>query len=313
MAIRNKNLNLIPILQALLKEESVARAAEVVGLSQPAMSGALARLRETLNDPLLVRSGRSMLLTPKAQAIAKQIDVLCSQIDVLFQPDVFDPATADASFRVATPDYLAFRLARRLVPMLAELAPGIRMQFVDVPGELPAWMDAGNIDLAVCGDFGFWPDLLRQVAFRERYVATVACDHPLASRREVSSDELLGYPSPNLVFDPGLTRSHPVRNWITGLRCLDYVSQVTTMSQFIAILLALEPPSVARTPASLVELLIPKLPLRLLEISDEDASFDTCLFWSAITDQSISHRWLRETVCRALSDLADEGHFDHAW
>jgi len=303
MAIRNKNLNLIPILQALLKEESVVRAADSVGLSQPAMSGALARLRSLLGDPLLVRTGRTMRLTPKAQEMRMHLDVLCSQIDVLFQPDSFDPGLAQMSFRIASPDYLAFRLTRVLMPLLAEQAPGIHIQFVDVPGDLPTWMEASNIDLAVCGEFGFWPELRREFLFRERYVATVSLDHPLAGKSQVNSDELLAYPSPSLVFDPGLSQSAHDRHWITGLRSLDFTSQVTSMSQFIAVLLAVEAPNVARAPASLVELLAAKLPLKLLEISDEDASFDTCVFWTVLTDQSIAHKWLRKTIHECLNDL----------
>ena len=296
MAVRNKNLNLIPILQSLLTEGSVMRAADKMGLSQPAMSGALARLRELLNDPLLVRSGRSMQLTHRAKELRQQIDLLCSQIDVLFQPDTFDPQTARQSFRIATPDYLAFQLSRYLLPMLASEAPGLRIQFVDVPGDLPDWLESANIDMAVCGEFGFWPSLQHETLFREHYVATVAKDHPLAKRRAVKSDELLNYPSPSLVFDPGLSRTEPVRQWVTGLKSLDFSAPITTMSQFTSVLLALEAPNVARAPASLADLFSKIVPLRILEISDEDASFDTCLYWTAVTDQSVAHKWLRQMI-----------------
>jgi DNA-binding transcriptional LysR family regulator len=300
MAIRNKNLNLIPILQSLLNEESVVRAADAVGLSQPAMSGALARLRELLGDPLLVRSGRTMRLTPKAQDMRKHIDILCSQIDVLFQPDFFEPRTAHSSFRIAAPDYLVFSLSKQLLPLLSEHAPGVHVQFIDVPGDLPNWMGKGNIDLAVCGEFGFWPELKRDFLFRERYVATVSKRHPLAVRHSVGSDELLAYPSPSLVFDPGLSQSLREQHWVTGIRSLDFTSQVTSMSQFNAVLLAAEPPNVARAPASLVEQLSPVLRLKLLEISDEDASFDTCVFWTDLTDQAVEHKWLRSTIQQCL-------------
>jgi DNA-binding transcriptional LysR family regulator len=302
MAIRNKNLNLLPILQSLLNEESVVRAADAMGLSQPAMSGALARLRELLNDPLLVRSGRTMQLTPRARELRAQVDTLCAQINVVFQPDRFDPLTAKESFRVAAPDYLAFQLTRFLLPLLAERAPGIHIQIVDVPGDLPLWMESRNIDLAVCGEFGFWPELRRELLFRERYVAALSLDHPLSARESVSSNELLAFPSPSVVFDPGLSKSHHDRHWVTGLRSLDFISQVTSMSQFIAVLLAAEMPNVARAPASMVEQLSGILPLKLLDISDEDASFDTCAFWTTLTDQSISHMWLRRMIRDCLSD-----------
>ncbi len=94
MAIRTKNLNLIPLLQALLRTGSVAQSAAEIGLSQPAMSGALARLRILLDDPLLVRVGRTMRLTPRAVRMREQLDEICDCIEQFFQPEAFDPSTA---------------------------------------------------------------------------------------------------------------------------------------------------------------------------------------------------------------------------
>ncbi len=111
MSARSTNLNLIPILRALLNEQSVVGAAKEVSLSQPAVSGALARLREVLDDPLLVRVGRSMRLTPRAQSMRPQMEQICAEIERLFQERSFDPATADNYFVIAAPDYLAFLLS----------------------------------------------------------------------------------------------------------------------------------------------------------------------------------------------------------
>lgn len=300
MAIRNKNLNLIPILQSLLQEESVVKAAEQVGLSQPAMSSALGRLRDLLDDPLLVRVGRSMRLTPRAQHLRSHIDELCAQIDALFQPESFDPQTAQLSFRIAATDYLAFLISQYLLPRIAAEAPGVRIQFVDVPGDAPNWMAEGTIDLAVCGQFGYWPDLHNEFLFRERYVAAVARSHPLADRGTVTSDDLAPYPSPGVIFDPELSHGPRDKHWITGLRSLDVTPQVTTMGQFASVLLALQTPFVARAPASLIQHLQGDLPLRLLELSGEVSEFDTCMFWTKITDQANEHIWLRALIRSCL-------------
>jgi DNA-binding transcriptional LysR family regulator len=296
MAVRNKNLNLIPILQALLKEESVVRAADIAGLSQPAMSSALARLREVLGDPLLVRVGRSMRLTPRALHLREHIDELCAQIDHLFQPESFDPLTAKLNFRIAAPDYLAYLIAKYLLPRIALEAPGVFIQFVDVPGDAPNWMGAGTLDMAVCGDFGFWPELERELLFRERYLATVAHDHPLAMRKSVTSDELLAYPSSSIIFDPELLHGPREKHWVTGIRNIDYVAQVSAMGQFNSVLLASQVPFVGRAPASLVNQLSSFIPIKAVEISDEVAEFDTSMFWTKITDQAIEHKWLRAMI-----------------
>jgi DNA-binding transcriptional LysR family regulator len=302
MAVRNKNLNLIPILQALLKEESVVRAADISGLSQPAMSSALARLREVLGDPLLVRVGRSMRLTPRALHLREHIDELCAQIEHLFQPESFDPLTAKLSFRIAAPDYLAYLISKYLVPRMAVEAPGVFVQFVDVPGDAPNWMGAGTLDMAVCGDFKYWPELERDFLFRERYVATVARDHPLAKRQSVTSEELLAYPSSSLIFDPELLHGPREKHWVTGIRTIDYVAPVSAMGQFNSVLLASQAPFVGRAPASLVRQLSEFMPIKSVEISDEVAEFDTCIFWTKITDQAIEHKWMRQMIKTSVEE-----------
>ena len=304
MAIRSKNLNLIPILQTLLKERSVSKAAEALGLSQPAASGALARLREHLDDPLLVRVGRSMQLTPRALSLRKQLDDICSQIDVLFQPEVFDPKSANLRFRIAAPDYLAFLISRALLERLAEETPDVTINFVDVPIDLPRWMEESTIDLAVAGDFGIWPELCSRHLFSDRTVATVAKDHPLAGRTHVTSRDLLAFPSLSLHFDSSCS---PFTRFETGIPSLDFSSQITTMSMLSSVLLAVKQPVVARTQASLVEELKELLPLAVIEIVDEEASFDTAMFWAPATDEAPQYKWLRDKVreCFASTDALE--------
>ena len=302
MSVRSINLNLIPILQALLREESVARAADQVGLSQPAMSGALARLREVLGDPLLVRVGRSMRLTPRAERMRKQLDQICADIERLFQPESFDPGTAELTFIVAAPDYLVFLLSEALLPRLREQAPGIRIRFVDVPADLPNWVEESTIDLAVCGSFGFWPDLKYEQLFRDRVVAAVSGDHPLLARTRITSADLTAFPSLN--YDTRFTSSKREKKLLTGIPSLDWAPQITT-SQFIdAVLLAAGSRTVARAPASIVEQLSQLLPLATIELCDEETEFDTGMFWAPVLQDTQAHVWLRSLVKDCLARFA---------
>jgi DNA-binding transcriptional LysR family regulator len=303
VSVRSINLNLIPILQALLREESVARGAEQVGLSQPAMSGALARLRDVMGDPLLVRVGRTMRLTPRAERMRKQLDQICADIERLFQPESFDAATAELSFIVAAPDYLVFLLSEALLPRLREQAPGIRIRFVDVPADLPNWLEETTIDLAVCGSFGFWPDLKYEQLFRDRVVAAVADNHPLLALEQVSSADLTAFPSLN--YDTRFTSSKREKKLLTGLPSLDWAPQITT-SQFIdAVLLAAGSPTVARAPASIVVRLSQLLPLATIELSDEETEFDTGMFWAPVLQDTQEHVWLRGLVKDCLAPFAN--------
>src|ERR1700751_387747 len=94
------DLNLLPPLSALLEERHVTRAAERSGLSQPAMSRALARLRRLLDDQLLVRDGSGYVLTPRAERIQRRLAGLMPELAMLFAAEVFDPATAEEHFRL---------------------------------------------------------------------------------------------------------------------------------------------------------------------------------------------------------------------
>lgn len=301
MAIRTKNLNLIPILQALLKEVSVAKAAAQIGLSQPAMSGALARLRVLLNDPLLVRVGRTMRLTPRALRMRKELDEVCAQIELFFQPERFDPATAQNSFVIAAPDYLALLLSGMLITRLRTEAPGIRLKFVDVPYDLPNWLEDSTIDLAVCGDFRMWPELRHEHLFWNRIVAAVAKNHPLLKRARVTSEDLLEFPG--LDSDPSFASSTRGARVVTGVPSLDWRSQICTNQFTDAVFLAVRSPIVARAPVSLVEWLGEFLPLATIELSGEETGIDETMFWISIHDEAQEHIWLRTLVKDCLAPL----------
>ncbi|HCE6396363.1 MULTISPECIES: LysR family transcriptional regulator [Pseudomonas aeruginosa group] len=301
-SLRNKNLNLIPILQALLREGSVARAAEQVCLSPPAMSGALARLRELMDDPLLVRVGRSMQLTPRAEKLRSQLDQICADIEHLFEPDHFDPSTAQEYFVIAAPDYLVFLLSGALLPRLRQEAPGVRIRFVDVPIDLPKWLEDSTIDLAVCGNFATWPELKFARVFQDRIVVTVAKDHPLTKRTHAaSSAELLDYPSLN--YTTGVTSSRQDIKPHTGIPLLDWLPQISTGQFMDAVLLATEPNFVARAPVSLVKRLGNILPLAIIELEGEKTDIDTGMFWSEIKHNALEHAWLRSVVKESLETL----------
>jgi DNA-binding transcriptional LysR family regulator len=307
MAIRNKNLNLIPLLQALLKNESVARASEEIGLSQPAMSGSLARLRELLDDDILVRVGRSMRLTPRALNLRNQVDQVCAQIEQLFQAELFDPSTAKRSFSIAAPDYIAFLLTDALLERLAREAPGIEIHFIDVPpNDIVNDMETAKIDLLVCADFGLWPDLPKSFLFRERYVVAGAEGHPLLEKENVSIADLAEYPSPSVNYASTL-HTPESRRWMSGIPAVDLASQISSMNQFNAILLAIQPRAIARTPATLAWRLRDALPLKIIELAEQNTAFDTCMFWVATTERAHEHRWLRSIVKDALAPYNDIG------
>jgi DNA-binding transcriptional LysR family regulator len=126
--LRRIDLNLLVILDALLSEQHVTRAAERLHLSQPAVSHALARLRDLLGDPLLVRAGASLVPTSRALELMAPLAEALAQVQSLLAPNAFDPATAKRTFRLAMSDYGAAIVLPGLIRTLRHEAPGIDLQ-----------------------------------------------------------------------------------------------------------------------------------------------------------------------------------------
>src|ERR1700756_5389612 len=125
MNLSSLDLNLLVALDALLREANVSRAAMRIGLSQPAASHALQRLRDVLGDPLLVRVGARMELTPRAQALRGPLAQALDQVRGLFIPDDFDAARSERHFRLKMPDLAVEPLVPPLMKKLDAAAPGV--------------------------------------------------------------------------------------------------------------------------------------------------------------------------------------------
>ena len=149
MLLRRHNLNLLPILRELLRTRSVSRTAETVGLSQSAVSAALARLRETFDDELLVMRGRRLELTEKGAQLVEQTERAYLEVEALLRPAQFEPALETKRFMVATADYVSFLLAPKLTTLLAERAPGASVHFIDIPPDVAHELLRGSIDAIV--------------------------------------------------------------------------------------------------------------------------------------------------------------------
>jgi DNA-binding transcriptional LysR family regulator len=176
------DLNLLVALDALLLEANVSRAAMRIGLSQPAASHALQRLRGVLGDPLLVRTGARMELTPRAQALRGPLAQALDQVRGLFIPDDFDAARSERHFRLMMPDLAVELLVPPLMQKLDAAAPGVRIDVV--PWRGPAIFTAEfarTIDLVISiGDafMGFH----RQLLYTDSDALAVRRGHPMGAK-----------------------------------------------------------------------------------------------------------------------------------
>jgi DNA-binding transcriptional LysR family regulator len=179
MNLASLDLNLLVALDALLLEAGVSRAAMRIGLSQPAASHALQRLRDILGDPLLVRVGARMELTPRAQALRGPLAQALDQVRGLFVPDDFDAVRSERHFRLMMPDLAVELLVPPLMEKITRLAPNIRLDIV--PWRGPAIVTAEfarTIDLVISIGDAF-KGFHRQLLYTDRDALAVRRGHPV--------------------------------------------------------------------------------------------------------------------------------------
>lgn len=316
MNLLSFDLNLLRIFDALLREQSTVKAGERIGLSQPAVSSALARLRHALNDPLFVREGQRIVPTPYAQSLELSLRRILDEIEELIAgPGSFDPAKAEQSFKISGSDFFAEMLMPPLARELARLAPRIQVQLVDlVPDNYVRTLEKHGIDLALVPkiDFPTWIDSMP--AFQSTFVMIARSGHPRLERAQVKPGDVvpidlfcdLGHvvfsPEGNLraMGDAALARIGRERRVIMTMPVFGGVSNAVAGSDLVALL----PEQLARkvSPRLGLDIYNPPMPLKPALI---------CMIWHKRNSSDPAHRWLREVVLKLLSRLnADERQGD---
>ncbi len=175
------DLNLLVTLDVLLTEGSVARAAKRLRLSPSAMSRALARLRETTGDPLLVRAGRSLVPTPRALELRERVGQLVHDAEAVLRPvETLDLKRLVRTFTIRNRDGFVENFGPDLIARAGEQAPGVRLRFVQKSNKESASLRDGTVDLET-GVVGktTGPEVRAQALFRDRFVGVVRMEHPL--------------------------------------------------------------------------------------------------------------------------------------
>ncbi|KJZ63288.1 LysR family transcriptional regulator [Pseudomonas fluorescens] len=176
------DFNLLVTLDVLLAEGSVARAAKRLRLSPSAMSRALARLRETTGDPLLVRAGRGLVATPRALELRERVSQLVQDAEAVLRPaEQPDLKQLSRTFTLRTSEGFVENFGADLIARVAEQAPGVRLRFMHKPDKDSASLRDGTVDLetGVVGTAA-GPELRTQGLFRDRFIGVVRMGHPLS-------------------------------------------------------------------------------------------------------------------------------------
>jgi DNA-binding transcriptional LysR family regulator len=189
MRFKGLDLNLLLTLDVLLDERSVSRAGERLNLSQPAVSAALARLRDYFGDPLLVPQGRRMIPTALALTLKPRLTGILAQADELISGAVqFDPASSKRLFRICLSDYLITVLSEALLPRLKAVAPHIALDLLPPAEESRTALDRGLIDLLITPVEHCVPGHPTELLFEERHVVAGWSGNPMFEN-ELSEDD----------------------------------------------------------------------------------------------------------------------------
>ncbi len=183
MRFKGLDLNLLAALDVLLDERNVSRAAERLHLTQPAISAALARLRDYFGDPILAPHGKRMIPTARALALRPLLKQVLAQVDTMVaQSTCFDPATSDRCFAIGVSDYLVAVLFPAIIPALRIEAPGVRLDLRAPSEEVQLALDKGEIDLILTPAEHCVPDHPTELLFEERHVVAGCASNPLLAR-----------------------------------------------------------------------------------------------------------------------------------
>jgi DNA-binding transcriptional LysR family regulator len=293
------DLNLLVTLDVLLEEGSVARAAQRLRLSPSAMSRALARLRETTGDPLLVRAGRGLVPTPRALELRERVGQLVDDAEAVLRPaETLDLTQIARTFTLRTSEGFVESFGPDLIARIGQEAPGVRLRFVPKPNKDSAGLRDGTVDLET-GVVGktTGPEVRAQVLFRDRFIGVVRLGHPLCEGRITPERYAAGRHV--LVSRRGLDKG-PIDEALEPLGLERKI--VTIVGGFSAALaLARAVDLVASVPERHTANL--RAGMHSFPLPVEVSGITISLLWHPRLDADPAHRWLRACMREVCAEI----------
>lgn len=303
MNTRKSGLHLLMCFDALASTGSVSQAAHLMGITQPAMSNVLARLREQYADPLFVKTRSGMSPTPKALELVEPVRQVIDQVDRVLAPTgPFDPRTCKAKLILTATDYAEFVLMPQLVQALEKQAPGVELEIRVANRQMSSqWLSRGEIDFRI-GWVRHPPGELRfKRLFTDRFVCLVRANHPVV-RNQLSVDDYCGLRHVRTVVhhmpESGPTIDEAVaavgRRLRIGVVSHDFLS----LPFFVA-----RSDLIATVPERLAKPFLRTLPLKMLPPPVKLPDLAVSLFWHDRSQRSPLHRWFRDLAGEVAAKL----------
>ena len=292
------DLNLFVVFDAIYREGNLTRAAERLHLSQPAVSHALARLRERFHDPLFERAGKGMAPTPLAKAIIGRVRLALQELEsTLGEGLAFDPAEAQRIFTLAARDVMEFTALPPLMARLQQLAPQVQLRSLRIPRrDMMQQLSSGQIDFAADVLLPLQEDIEHQLLGRETLAVAMRADHPLVAEELTLS----GYASASHVLVSSRNEGQGVEDFALSrqgysrhiaLRCQNYYAalQVVKNSDLLLTL----PQTYASQMQQSGGICIRPLPL-------DQVPVEIHLYWHQKANRDPALLWLKQQMLQCL-------------
>ncbi len=311
MSVDRVDLNLLVYLDALLKERNVTKAANQLGLSQPAMSNGLRRLREVFEDPLLIRTSDGMTPTERAQELQPTIREVLATIDKAVQPQAdFDAMTSDRVFRIMASDYAEPTLIPPLVERLRKEAPGISLDIM-TPSDVDFYdVEQGKVDMVI-NRFDSMPQSFHQkTLWRDRFVCLVSKDNPIVDNFNLDTYLQAHHIWVNKTgmgagvgmnpkdvqrrgwVDNALSELGKTRNIRVFTRHYQAAMQLATQKDLIVTI----PFKATLLPVPTDELVVKEAPFDIPEMA-------LTMAWSPLLQHNPAHRWMRGLITEIAREI----------
>jgi len=301
MQFNGLDLNLLVVLDALLAERSITRAAERIHLSQSASSGALGRLRDFFHDELLVQVGHKMVLTPRAESLIDPVrHMLIQAQEIINKSPTFTPADSTRNFRLMMSDYVAAVVMPRALNRLQLLAPGATVELLsNADGSIQA-LERGEVDFLIAPRQHISEIHPCEDLFSDGYVCVVWSGNDQVGNR-ISLDEYLSLG--HVVARFGRQRTPAVDEWFFERFGHKRSIEVVAMSFNLLPQLIIGTTRVATMPESLARQYAQHLPLRVVPTPMPIPKLTELIQWHAYRDSDSATIWLRQLLKEAAQEL----------
>lgn len=294
------DLNLLLVFRVMDEVQHVTKASQILGMTQPAISHALRRLREFFNDPLFVRSSEGMVLTPLAQKLRDPIRAIVGDLQskVLLQED-FSPKTLNRTFRIRTTDLVEGILIPKLMGLLEEKAPQSRLSILRTGTELPKReLETGHCDLAIAGFYGELTEgFYQQKLLLDHYVSCVSKEHPRIKSGKVSVEDFCE--EKHILISPGGDLTGPIDKLLSKQKKARRVV-VGASSFMVAGWILLETECVLTAPSRLISQFQKYLPIRAFTTPVKSDEIKIVQVWHERNQEDPAHQWFRSLVFSCL-------------